>query len=165
MLDLDPRDYDSRDEKRHANTPSRGARGSSGDHDRDHDWRQPDARTRDRDDGRAVARAAPGTIGKGQKRRDETAITIPAGLSATATRANASPRSGDVFTRHVHLPRGRDRELVHDRIASTHCAAPNRGRSRPLERSEWSPVVIFETTTGARLIPGPATCDTCANKG
>ena len=46
MLDLDPRD-----EERHANTPSRGGRGSSGDHDRDHDWRQPDARTRDRDDG------------------------------------------------------------------------------------------------------------------
>ena len=51
MLNLDPRDYDSRDEERHANTPSRGGRGSSGDHDRDHDWRQPDARTRDRDDG------------------------------------------------------------------------------------------------------------------
>jgi hypothetical protein len=50
MLDLDPRDYDSRDEERHANAPSRG-RGSSGLHDRDHDWRQPDARTRDRDDG------------------------------------------------------------------------------------------------------------------
>jgi hypothetical protein len=51
MLDLDPRDFDSRDEERHANTPSRGGRGSSGDHDRDHDWRQSDARTRDRDDG------------------------------------------------------------------------------------------------------------------
>jgi hypothetical protein len=51
MLDLDPRDYDSRDEERHANTPSRGGRGSSGDHDRDHDWRQPDTRTRDGDDG------------------------------------------------------------------------------------------------------------------
>jgi hypothetical protein len=51
MLDLDPRDYDSRDEERHANTPSRGGRGSSGDHDRDHDWSQPDARTRDRDNG------------------------------------------------------------------------------------------------------------------
>lgn len=31
-----------RDEERHANPPSRGARGSSGDHDRDHDSRQPD---------------------------------------------------------------------------------------------------------------------------
>ena len=40
MLDLDRRDYDSRDEERHANTPSRGGRGSSGNHDRDHDWRQ-----------------------------------------------------------------------------------------------------------------------------
>ena len=60
MLDLDPRDYDSRDEERHANTPSRGGRGSSGDHDRDHDWRQPDVRTRDRDDGdeRSLGRGA-----------------------------------------------------------------------------------------------------------
>lgn len=41
MLDLDPRDYDSRDEERHTNTPSRGGRGSCGLHDRDHDWRTP----------------------------------------------------------------------------------------------------------------------------
>ena len=49
MLDLDPREFDSRDDERHSQTPS--GRGSSVDHDRDHDWSQPDARTRDRDDG------------------------------------------------------------------------------------------------------------------
>lgn len=51
MLDLDPRDHDSRDDGRPSHTPSRGGRGSSGEHDRDHDWKQPDARIRDRDDG------------------------------------------------------------------------------------------------------------------
>jgi hypothetical protein len=49
MIDLDPRDYDSRDEERHANTPNRGGRGGSGNHDRDHDWSQPGTRTRGRD--------------------------------------------------------------------------------------------------------------------
>ena len=49
MLDFDPRDYDSRDDERHSHTPSRGGRGSSGDNERDHDWRQPDTRMRDRD--------------------------------------------------------------------------------------------------------------------
>jgi hypothetical protein len=39
MLDLDPRDYDSRDDKQHSERPSRDGRDSSGDHDRDHDWR------------------------------------------------------------------------------------------------------------------------------
>jgi hypothetical protein len=34
-----------------------------------------------------------------------------------------------------------------------------------LVRFEWSPVVIFATTTVARLILGPATYDTYANKG
>jgi hypothetical protein len=51
MLDLDPRDFDSRDDERHSNARSRGGRGSSGDHERDHDWTQPDTRMRDRDDG------------------------------------------------------------------------------------------------------------------
>ena len=50
-------------------------------------------------------------------------------------------------------------------IANTPCAAPSPGRSRPLVHSEWPPVVISETTMGARLIYGPATCDICANKG
>jgi hypothetical protein len=45
-MDFDPRDYDSRDDERHSHTPSRGGRCTSGDHERDHDWRQPDTRTR-----------------------------------------------------------------------------------------------------------------------
>jgi pimeloyl-ACP methyl ester carboxylesterase len=35
MFDFDPRDYDSRDNERHSHTPSRGARRSSGDRERD----------------------------------------------------------------------------------------------------------------------------------
>jgi hypothetical protein len=48
MLDFDPRDYDSRDDERHANTLHRGGRGSSGDRDRDDDWTRHGARARDR---------------------------------------------------------------------------------------------------------------------
>ena len=165
MLDLDPRDYDSRDEERHANTPSRGGRGSSGDHDRDHDWRQPDVRTRDRDDGdeRSLGRG-PETTGKGQTQRDETAIPIPAGPTATATIENAIARSQlhspATFSCHVD----QNANWFMTAIANTPCAAPNPERSRPLVHSEWSPVVISATTMGALLIHGPATCDTCANK-
>ena len=167
MLDLDPRDYDSRDEERHANTPSRGGRGSSGDHDRDHDWRQPDVRTRDRDDGdeRSLGRG-PETTGKGQTQRDETAIPIPAGPTATATAtienaiARSQLHSPATFSCHVD----QNANWFMTAIANTPCAAPNPERSRPLVHSEWSPVVISATTMGALLIHGPATCDTCANK-
>jgi hypothetical protein len=106
MLDRDPRDFDSRDDERHSQTPRRGGRGSSGDHERDHDARQPDTRTRDRDDGdeRSLGRG-PETTSKGQMPGDETAITIPAGPTATATGATAIPRSGTrsraTFTCHA----------------------------------------------------------------
>ena len=50
MFDLDPRDYDSRDDERHGNTPNRGNGDASDDRDRDDDWRQPDVRPRDQDD-------------------------------------------------------------------------------------------------------------------
>jgi hypothetical protein len=49
--------------------------------------------------------------------------------------------------------------------ANTRCAAPNRERLQPLVRSEWSPVVIFATTTAVPLIHAPATSGTSANKG
>jgi hypothetical protein len=151
MLDLDPRDYDSRDEERHTNTPSRGGRGSSGDHDRDHDWRLPDARARDRDDGdeRSLGRG-PGNDRQGKTPRDESAFTIPAGPTEIATIENA------VATSRVHshatficLVDGSANSFT-TAIASTPCAAPNRGRSQPLARSEWSPVVISATTREPR---------------
>jgi hypothetical protein len=116
MLDLDPRDYDSRDEERHANTPSRGGRGSSGDHDRDHDWRQPDARTGDRDDGdeRSLGRGPgndrPGSDTEGRERDHD-----PRWADRDRDDRERGRDVSDAFTRHVHLPRGPERELVHDR--------------------------------------------------
>jgi hypothetical protein len=114
MLDLDPRDYDSRDEERQANTPSRGGRGSSGDHDRDHDWRQPDARTRDRDDGdvRSLGRG-PGTDRQGSDghRSDRD----PRWADRDRDDRERDREVPDAFSRHVHLPRGPERELVHHR--------------------------------------------------
>ena len=55
MFDFDPRDFDSRDDERRGNEPSRGSRGGSDDRDRDDDWSQPGTRTRDRDDDGAPA--------------------------------------------------------------------------------------------------------------
>ena len=37
-MNFDPRDYDSRDDQWHGNTPNRGNRGASDDCDRDDDW-------------------------------------------------------------------------------------------------------------------------------
>jgi hypothetical protein len=41
-MDFDPRDFDSRDDERQANTSSGEGRGGSSDRDRDDDWSQPD---------------------------------------------------------------------------------------------------------------------------
>ena len=166
MLDFDPRDYDSRDEERHANTPSRGGRGSSGDHDRDHDWRQLDGRTRDRDDGdeRSLGRG-PGHDRQGSDTEGRDRDHDPRWIDRDPTIENAIARSRfhSPATFSCHVDQSANWFMI--AIANTPCAAPNPGRSRPLVHSEWSPVVISETTMGARPIRGPATCDTCANKG
>lgn len=166
MLDFDPRDYDSRDEERHANTPNSGGRGGSGNHDRDHDWSQPGTVTRDPMMAtRGRSDVALETTGKDQTDTDRIAITIPAGPTEIATIENAIARSrmhsADMFT----CLADQSASSFTTAIANTPCAAPNPGRSRPLVHFEWSPVAISETTMGARLIPGLATCDTCANKG
>lgn len=104
------------DEERHANTPSRGARGSSGDHDGDHDWRQPDARTRDRDDddarslGRGPGNDREGSDGHGRDRDHD-----PRWGDRDRDHRERDREVPDAFSRHVHLPRGPERELVHDR--------------------------------------------------
>jgi PAS domain S-box-containing protein len=93
------------------------------------------------------------------------AITIPAGPTEIATIENAIARSrmhsADMFT----CLADQSASWFTTGIATTPCAARNPGRSRPLGPSEWSPVVISETTMGARLIHAPATCGTCANNG
>src|SRR2546430_14873464 len=77
MFDFDPRDYDSRDDERHGNTPNRGNRAAADDRDRDDDWRQPDFWPRDRDDedarplGRGPGNDRPASDDHGRDRRDE----------------------------------------------------------------------------------------------
>jgi integrase-like protein len=111
MLDLDPRDYDSRDEERHAKTPSRQGRGSSGDHDRDHDWRHPDTRPRDRDDGdeRSLGRG-PGNDRQASDGNGPDRDRDPRWTDRDRDTRKRDPEVRDAFTRHVHLPRGRERE-------------------------------------------------------
>jgi hypothetical protein len=108
---------------------------------------------------------APETTGKGQTGTDGIATTIRAGPTETATIENAIARprmhSADMFT----CLADQSASSFTTAIATTPCAARNPGRSRPLVHSEWSPVVISETTMGARLIHGPAICGTSANKG
>lgn len=115
-MDFDPRDFDSRDDERHANTTSRGYRGGSDDRDRDHDWSQPDTRTRDRNDdddrslGRGPANERQGSDGNGPGRDHD-----PRSAERDRDGRERDHETRDAFSRHVHLPRGRDRELVHDR--------------------------------------------------
>jgi DNA-binding MarR family transcriptional regulator len=114
-MDFDPRDYDSRDDERHSQTPTRGGRGS-GDHDRDHDWSQLDTRTRDCDD--ADARSLGRGPGNDRQRSDAEGLDRdhdPRWAERDRDTRDRDPEVRDAFTRHVHLPHGLDRELVHDR--------------------------------------------------
>ena len=116
MFDLGPRDYDSRDDERHPDASSRGSRGGSGDRDRDDDWSQSETRTRDRDDndGRKLGRG-PGSDRQtsdehGSDRRDDARWPE---RDRDHRERDVDPR--DTFTRHLHLPRGLEREIVRDR--------------------------------------------------
>jgi hypothetical protein len=105
------------------------------------------------------------TNAKGGKGMHGTAITIPDGPIAIETIETAIAtvaRCSHATSASRVDQSGRSFATA---IANTPYAAPNRARWRPLERSEWSPVVTFATTTVARLIHAPATCVTCANKG
>jgi uncharacterized membrane protein YgcG len=113
-MDFDPRDYDSRDEDRF-NT--HGSKVSARDAlDRDDDLRLPDACSRDRDDD---AR----TLGRGpsdsRESTDEESSRDPRDDARWPDRER-DPRDDmfdplEVFTRDLNLPRGREREIVHDR--------------------------------------------------
>lgn len=119
-MDFDPRDYDDprdhdRREERHDHEPSRGRREASDTSDRDDDRRQPDFRPRDRqdDDARILGRG-PGNDRQaddhGRDRRDDARW---ADRDRDDRERDREPR--DPFTRHLYLPRGPERELVHYR--------------------------------------------------
>jgi len=105
------------------------------------------------------------TIGKGRIKRRETATTIMVGPSAIATVVNAIERPETRSRATCTCRVGRSASWFATAIASTPCVAPNRERSQPLARSEWSRVVIFAGTMAARLIRAPAIFVICVNKG
>ena len=113
-MDFDPRDYDSRDDERNVNRFRGGSRDSSGDRDRDDDWRQPDVQTRDRDDPDAR------TLGRGPGNERQAPDAHARHRDARWAERDREHRERDrserdTFTRHLHLPRGLERELVRHR--------------------------------------------------
>ena len=97
-MDFDPRDYDSRDDER-----------SNTSHEFDHndDLRLPDDSHRD-DDARELGR------GPGDS-RESTQSGHDSRDDARWPERERSHDPRETFTRGLNLPRGRDRELVHDR--------------------------------------------------
>jgi hypothetical protein len=115
-MDFDPRDFDSRDDERRSDTPGRGGRGGSSDRDRDDDWSQPaiPPRDRDNDDARSLGRGPgndrQGSDGHGGNRDHDSRWT-----DRDRDSRERDGEAPDAFSRHVHLPRGPERELAHDR--------------------------------------------------
>jgi hypothetical protein len=116
MFDFDPRDQDS-DHERNGFNQSRGSRDRDDPYDRDDDWRQPDLRHRDRDGDAQTLGRGPGNDSRAshsdehaRDRRDDA--RWPERDRDERERA-VDPR--DAFVRHIHLPRGLEREIVRDR--------------------------------------------------
>ena len=108
-MDFDPRDFDSRDDERHANTPGRERTSDSNQHHRE-------GRTRDsgRDDARSLGRGPASNqkvSGRNQAHRDHGSRSRERVLDARDR--DREPR--DTFNRHLWLPSGPDREIVRDR--------------------------------------------------
>jgi hypothetical protein len=114
MFDFDPGDYDSGDDERQADRSSRGGR--SGSSDRDDNWSQPEARTRDRDgdDARSLGRG-PGNERQGSDQDARSCDHDPRWTDHDRDGRERDRETRDAFTRHVHLPLGPERELVRDR--------------------------------------------------
>src|SRR5436309_181385 len=111
-MDFDPRDGDSRDEERFVPNRNRGSSDKHDPLDRDDDGRQPESRNRD-DDTRQLGRG-PGDYSRqsnsdahGHRSRDDVRW---AERDRDGRERDVDPR--DVFTRHVNLPRGVEREIV-----------------------------------------------------
>jgi hypothetical protein len=119
-MDFDPRDCDDprnqdRDDE-HGLEPSRGRRGSSDTYDRDDDWKLPEIRSREQDDARTLGRG-PGNDSRASHSdediRDRHGDARWPERDRDDRERHVDPR--DAFVRHVHLPRGLERELVRDR--------------------------------------------------
>src|SRR5437762_1123434 len=111
-MDFDPRDSDPRDEQHVETSRDRASAALRDPLDRDDDWRQPESRNRD-DDARQLGRG-PGddstqstSDGHSHHSRDDVRW---AERDRDGRERDVDPR--DVFTRHVNLPRGVEREIV-----------------------------------------------------
>ncbi len=115
-MDFDPRDFDTRDDERHLNTPGRAGRGGTSDRDRDDDWGQPGTRTRDRDDAdaRSLGRGA-GSERHASEGHARDRDHDPRSAERDRDTRERDRDGRDTFARHVHLPRGPEREIVRDR--------------------------------------------------
>jgi hypothetical protein len=114
MFDFDPRDYDSRDYERQADTSSR--RGRSGVNDGDDNWSQPETRARDRDNDDAWSLGrGPGNERQGSDQDARDRDHDPRWADRDRDDRERDRETRDGFTRHVRLPRGPVRELVRDR--------------------------------------------------
>src|SRR5687767_11972412 len=114
-MDFDPRDFDSREDERHSQTSSRGGQRGSSDHDRDDNWSQPETRTRHRDDDARSLGRGPGSNHQESDHDARNRDADPRWADRDRDDRERDPEFRDAFSRHVHLPRGRERELVHDR--------------------------------------------------
>jgi hypothetical protein len=166
-MDFDPRDYDSPDDERGADTPSQGARNASDDRDGDHHRTQPDARLRDHDDGDVR------TPGRGPASDDRQASEEHARDRSEDPRSAERERcaqdrqrgAANAFSRHVRLPRRPEREVV--RVRDRECTL------RGSESRTLATVGAFRVVSSGDLrghddrlhTHAAATCDTCANRG
>jgi hypothetical protein len=124
-VDFDPRDYDSRDEQRFEIERGRGSRGASDEHDGDHGWNGPAVHSRDRDEYAREPGRGPGS----DHRNDDSNEGVRERDDARWAGRDRDPREmepRDLFMRDLDLPRGREREIVHD----------GRGREYTLRASE-----------------------------
>lgn len=115
-MDFDPRDFDSRDDERLSPDRGRGGNSDRDQHDLDDNSKQPDIASRERDDGdtRELGRGpADSRESQSNERSDPRDDARWPDRDREERMRDTNPR--EVFTRHLNLPRGQERELVRDR--------------------------------------------------
>lgn len=108
-MDFDPRDFDSRDDQRHQNSPPDRGRSSDSDGQRG-------TRTRDdsRDQGPSLSRG-PGSNQQESSHRSREQEHEPDTRKRDLDARDRDRKPSDTFTRHLWLPSEREREIVRDR--------------------------------------------------
>jgi len=112
-MNFDPRDDDSRDDDRHTSGAGRGGRNRSDERDRDEDWSSSRLHRHDRDDHdtRTLGRG-PGNERQSSEERSRDRSSDPRWDARDRDGRDRDRDCRDPFTRHLHLPRGLEREIV-----------------------------------------------------